>query len=127
MNVSVDGLADAIAAELSTYEQEVTDGLKTEVRSAANEAKRDIRDASPVLTGDYQKGWSTKVKYEAADDIRIWVYNRKEYPLTHLLEDGHAKVNGGRVAAQPHIMPAEKKAEEKLLKKVKVIARGTGK
>lgn len=127
MNVSVDGLADAIAAELAAYEQEVTDGLKTEVRSAANEAKRDIRDGSPTLSGDYRKGWATKVQYESVDDIRVRVYNRKEYQLTHLLENGHAKVNGGRVAAQPHIMPAEKKAEEKLLKKVKVIARGTGK
>lgn len=127
MNVSVDGLADAIAAELAAYEQEVTDGLKTEVRAAANEAKRDIRNGSPALSGDYRKGWASKVQYESVDDIRVRVYNRKEYQLTHLLENGHAKVNGGRVAARPHIMPAEKKAEEKLLKKVKVIARGTGK
>ena len=39
--------------------------------------------------------------------------------LPHLLEHGHAKRDGGRVEAKPHIASAEAKAEEQLLKDIK--------
>lgn len=61
--------------------------------------------------------------FENLNDIRIEVHNKTDYQLTHLLEDGYAKVNGGRVEGKPHIGPAEQHAEEKLLKKVKVVVR----
>lgn len=121
--VKIDGLADAIIKELSEYNQEVTDGVKQEVKSVANECKTEIQQNSPKLTGSYRKGWREKTMYESADDIRISIYNKTDYQLTHLLENGHAKVNGGRVEGKPHIGPAERHAEEKLLKKVKVVAR----
>lgn len=121
--VKIDELADAIIKELSEYNQEVTDGVKQEVKSVANECKTEIQQNSPKLTGSYRKGWREKTMYESADDIRISIYNKTDYQLTHLLENGHAKVNGGRVEGKPHIGPAEQHAEEKLLKKVKVVVR----
>lgn len=122
--VKIDGLADAIIKELSEYNQEVTDGVKQEVKSVANECKTEIQQNSPKLTGSYRKGWREKTMYESADDIRISIYNKTDYQLTHLLENGHAKVNGGRVEGKPHIGPAEQNAEQKLLNRVKVVAKG---
>ncbi len=131
--VDPSSLADAIARELAEYSQEVIDGLKQEVRDIARECRDEIAQNSPARTGGYRKGWKTKTAYESASDIRIVVHNKKHYRLTHLLENGHALVypgkggalvTRGRVAARPHILPAQQHAEEKLLRKVKVVVRG---
>ncbi len=122
--IRVEDLASAIEKELSAYSQEVTDGLKKEVKQVAKECKEEIQQNSPVLTGSYKKGWNSQVAYENQEDIRVVVRNKTDYQLTHLLENGHAKVTGGRVEGHPHIAPAEQNAEKKLLKKVKVVVRG---
>lgn len=119
-SVSVGELAAAIASELEDYRQDVTDQLKADVKQVAKETVREIRDTSPVMDGDYQKGWSSTVNHESREDVRITVFNRTNYQLTHLLEDGHAIAGGGSVAARPHIGPAEEHAAEKLEAKVKV-------
>lgn len=119
-SVSIDGLADAIMDELLAYSDEVAEQLKEEVIDSAKECVKEIKNSSPKLTGDYKKGWRVKKAYESRDDIRVIIHNPKEYPLTHLLEHGHAKRGGGRVEGIPHIGPAEKRTEKKLLKKVKI-------
>ena len=122
--VTVNDVADAIAAELQQYSQDVTEGLKRDVKQVAKECKQEIQRNSPVLTGSYKKGWRDQVEFEGREDIRVVVKNKTDYQLTHLLENGHAKVNGGRVQGKPHIRPAEQNAEKKLLQKVKVVVRG---
>lgn len=120
MSSNVDKLAGEVATMLETYTDEVTEAVKAECETVADECLKEIRAASPVKTGKYKKGWKKKVEYEGKEDIRIRVYNAKCPGLTHLLEKGHARVNGGRVAAIPHIEPAEQHAAEKLVNKVKV-------
>lgn len=124
MSIKVDDLAKAVAEELEQYSQDVTDGVKNEVRRVAKECAQEIRQNSPVQTGSYRKGWRDEVAFESREDIRVTVRNKTDYQLTHLLEHGHAKVNGGRVEGTPHIAPAEQNAEKKLLQKVKVVVRG---
>lgn len=120
MSSNVDKLAGEVAAMLEAYTDEVTEAVKAECETVADECLKEIRAASPVKTGKYKKSWKKKVEYEGKEDIRIRVYNAKYPGLTHLLEKEHAKVNGGRVAAIPHIEPAEQHAAEKLVNKVKV-------
>ena len=69
---------------------------------------------------EYFKTWQTR--YDKGSKTAI-VYNKKNGRLTYLLENGHAKVNGGRVAGIPHIKPAELNAEKELLGRVKVAVR----
>ena len=120
----VDGLADALLKELSSYRQDIVDGLKAEIRAVARECRKEIANNSPKLTGDYRKGWKDTVQFESVGDIRIVVHNPKEYRLTHLPEYGHAKVGGGRVEGRPHIRVAEEHTTRKLEKKAKVIIKG---
>lgn len=119
--IKIDALADAVAKELAAYSQEATDNLKKEIRSVAKEASEELKVTSPKDSGRYASSWKSKDVYESENDIRVRVYNKNYYRLTHLLENGHAKVSGGRVAARPHIAPAEDNAAKKLDNKVKVV------
>lgn len=113
-NVELENLPLTIAEALQMYRDDVAEKTKQAVRETAKECREEIKGKSPKKTGDYQKGWRMRVTAENAYNLRIKIYNR-EYQLTHLLENGHAKVNGGRVGGIPHIIPAAQKARNKLL------------
>ena len=66
-------------------------------------------------TGKYKKSWSVKNVHEDSESIDLVVHSRNRYQIAHLLEHGHAKRGGGRVAAKPHIAAAEQRGNEKLV------------
>ena len=122
MAVTVDKLGDAIAEALDEYAGQVTDVVKQAVDQVTDECLQEIRQKSPKDTGDYRKGWKKKKAFENGSQLRNVIYNATDYQLTHLLEKGHAKAGGGRVAGIPNIAPAEEHAasslEEKILRGV---------
>lgn len=113
--VSVDGLADAVAEILGDYAETTEQGMKKAVRDAGNTVKKDISANAPVgHTGKYAKSWVVKTTKETANALEVVVHSRNRYQLAHLLEHGHAKRNGGRTRAIPHIAPAEQRGIEQL-------------
>ena len=101
--------------QLEEYNKLSAEVVKTAVTKAGNAVKKDIGANAPVKTGRYAKSWRTKKTKESSTELEVTVYSPSRYMLAHLLEHGHAKRNGGRVRAIPHIAPAQEAAEEQLL------------
>ena len=113
--IKIDELADAVAEQLEEYNKLSAEVVKKAVTKAGNSVKKDIGANAPVKTGKYAKSWRTKKTKETSTELEVTVYSPTRYMLAHLLEHGHAKRNGGRVRAIPHIAPAEEAAEEQLM------------
>ena len=116
--IQIDQLADTVMRELENYAETTTDGVKAAVKKAANTVKKEISATAPVRTGKYAKSWATKTTGENSHALEITVHSRNRYQLAHLLEHGHAKRNGGRVAARPHIATAEQHGVEELEREI---------
>lgn len=121
MKTEVVDLAASISAELQKYNDDIIDGLKTEIKNISKETVTKLKNTSPRNTGVYAKGWTYKIAYESNDDIRVQIYNKTKPQITHLLEYGHAKRHGGRVNGNPHIKPAEQEAKTRLENYIKEI------
>ena len=110
--INIDQMADTINEMLQEYAELATDEMKTAVKKVGEIAKKEIKDNAPEDTGKYAKSWTSRTTKET---LQVTVYSSTRYRLAHLLENGHAKRGGGRVAARPHIAPAEQHAEEELV------------
>jgi hypothetical protein len=62
--------------------------------------------------------------HEDSESIDLVVHSRNRYQIAHLLEHGHAKRGGGRVAARPHIASAEQRGSEKLVEAIESKLKG---
>lgn len=117
-NLARESIEAQLAEILNNYTEEVVEVLEKSAAEVANEAAEELKRSSPQRHGKYAKGWRVKQEVNRKGASYI-VHNPKHYRLTHLLEKGHAKVNGGRTKAQPHIQPAEQKAIEEYENKIR--------
>ena len=125
--INIQQLASEIARGLQEYSQEVVKGINLKSEKISKEAVKELKKTSPKRYGKYAKAWrkKTETKFGEPNNHIIHV-DKPHYRLTHLLEHGHAKVNGGRVQGQPHIEPAEREVVEKFIREVEeVIANGS--
>ena len=119
---TIDNLAKTIMEGLQEYADVASEDVKTAVRKAGKNVKAEISANAPKRTGAYAKSWTVKTEKETAHSLEVVVHSKNRYQIAHLLEHGHAKRGGGRVAGIPHIAPAEDKAvkqlEEDIVKKL---------
>ena len=116
--VSVDQMAEAITQSLGEYAELSNEVMKQSVTEVSQFVKKDIQVNAPVRTGKYKKSWAAKKVQENANSLTMAVHSRDRYQIAHLLEHGHARRNGDRVAAIPHIAPAEQRGAEELAEKI---------
>ena len=113
-------IASEITKALSEYTSEVEEKLDEIKSDVADETVNMLKANSPTGSrGKYAKGWRKK-----KDGTSYVIHNATDAGLTHLTERGHAKRNGGRTQAQPHISIAEQEAIKKFENKVERVIRG---
>ena len=116
--VTVDHLAEAVMKGLTEYADVSTELVKQSVQQVSKEVKKEISENAPKRTGAYKKSWGTKKTKETRNSLTMTVHSKNRYQIAHLLEHGHAKRGGGRVAARPHIAPAEEHGVTSLQEKI---------
>lgn len=112
--IPISRLSAAVMEELEEYAELAAEDMKSAVKKAAATVRKDIEASAPRDTGDYAKSWTVKTTKESSNALQVTVHSRNRYQLAHLLEHGHAKRGGGRVAARPHIDAAEEAGIEQL-------------
>ncbi|MDM5189357.1 HK97 gp10 family phage protein [Bacillus sp. DX4.1] len=114
---NINDFASEITRELQRYTHLVEEDLEVAKEEVSNDLVNELKQNSPKgkrkNARKYAKGWRKKKVGNA-----IVVHNALKPQLTHLLEKGHAKVNGGRVPAKVHIAPAEEHAIDDYLERV---------
>ena len=111
---SVDDLANLVMDGLREYSELADTAMKKAVRKTAASVKKEISENAPKRTGRYAKSWTAKKTKENSHSLEMTIHSKDRYQIAHLLEHGHAKRNGGRVAAIPHIAPAEENGADLL-------------
>lgn len=124
-NVSIDQLADAITDAVKEYTEDVSAAIEKEVEKTADQVLKEVKDTAPKRTGEYRKGFG-KTKHSSGGETEVYIWNKKKYRLVHLLEFGHAKRGGGRVAGRPHLRPAYDKYAAGLPARIEKIIRNGG-
>ena len=124
--IKPDQLAKEIEQALADFAGVTEEACEKGVSETANEAVQALRNAHPSGSGvygswdKYNRGWKVmQTKTDKRYHRKATIHNATDYQLTHLLEKGHAKVNGGRTRAFPHIAPVADKCESDLIQNIR--------
>lgn len=101
-------LADAIAEQLGLYQQEVVEKVNAAGENAAKKLVKLTKADAPEQEGDFKKAITYTAKENPATGCKAFTWGAKapEHRKTHLLVNGHATVNGGRVPGDPFLEKA---------------------
>lgn len=128
-SVNVQNLTVTIERELTIYNKGVAAAIKKECKKAMDELVKETKATAPVgrRKRHYRDNIKSKKLSESDRAVNyLWYVDGSDARLSHLLENGHATRNGGRVAGLGFIRKAEKSVTEKLEKKIEAIIENGG-
>ena len=121
--ISVNQIDEAITQQLTIYSQSVKDGIKREAEKSIKQLVADTKATAPVgkRKKHYRDSIKSKAYHSTRQDKYVWYVDGPDYRLSHLLENGHAKKNGGRVEGTHFIQKATDPIVEQYLKAVEEV------
>ena len=116
INSSQLDLREVVQKYIEEQRYEVIEAMSEAIDEVAKESVKKLKSESPKgATGDYAKGWTYKIEKGRLQHGSVVYGKSGTYQLAHLLEFGHAKRNGGRTAAVPHIKKVEEWAIDEVI------------
>ena len=114
--INPEDLQKTLKDYLENYVEDIEDDVEDTADTTIKEAKKELVQTSPrsgVARGTkYYKGWAVKNggRTRKGRYYSKVLWNKTNYQLTHLLENGHHTRDGtGWVEAQPHIEKVQEK------------------
>jgi hypothetical protein len=124
--IKVDQLAKEIEKALEDFVGVTEEACDKGVRETARDAVQALHNAHPSGSGkygswdDYNSGWKVmQTKTDKRYHRKATIHNETHYQLTHLLENGHALVQGGHTGKFPHIAPVAEKCDGELVRNIR--------
>lgn len=120
--VSADELSEAIGGLLDDYNREVIEATKAEAKKHMGKLVKETKNTAPKKTGKYKRAITSRKEWENPLGVEyIWYVKAPHYRLSHLLEYGHAKRNGGRTKAFHFIKNATDSVVDSYVKAVEEV------
>lgn len=116
MKIQPESLASTITDILGEYQEDVREVVDEAISETAKESQKELKSSGDFKGTSYKKSWKVKIEKKRITTSAT-LYNSKP-GLTHLLEFGHVKQNGGRTRAFPHIAPVNDKVQSTVVKKI---------
>ena len=122
--IGIDQLDEAIARELTLYNDNVISGIKKEAKEKMARLVKETKATAPV--GKRQKHYRDSIKSKKVSEndrsvSYVWYVAGSDYRLSHLLEKGHALRNGDRTKGTHFIQKASDPILEEYLKAVEEV------
>lgn len=124
MSIALDQLTDAISRELTLYSENVINGVKKEAKKSMDQLVETTKATAPVgnRVKHYKDSIKSKKTRESDRSVEYtWYVDGPDYRLSHLLENGHATRNGGRVEGTHFIKNASDPILEQYVQAVEEI------
>lgn len=99
-NVKIEDLSDAIGKELEIYDRDIARKIKRKTVKCIKQCVETTKLTAPV--GKREKHYRDDIAWRTLEDsyrktVVQWYVKAPNYRLSHLLNNGHATKNGGRV------------------------------
>ena len=115
--ITIDDLADAIGERLTVYQSETARKILGVTKSTMKRFVKITKQTAPRRTGKFAKAIRSTVEDNGITSSKgIWYVGGKEYPLTHLLVNGHQLRQGGRTKGDPFLENALESVADEYIK-----------